>query len=410
MTSNPFLKRLYTGAAGLHGANELVITALPFTVVLFLNARADLVGLLLAIQSSAWLLCTIPAGILVDRGSRRRVLLIAALLVVSGLAVAAAGVALLDPLVLATGTFVGSAGMVMFVLVASAVVPDLVGRDRLAGANARLEFSRACATTVAPLIVGAFAASHAFVPAFVLAIMLAGLAAYSLWRLPDEACAHDRVAPQQRSPLQQVGAGAAFIIREPMLRAIGICAAFWNIGFFALIASFVPFAVSALAMDPVRIAVIQSGYGLGLLAGALTAPLAMRRLGWSAVLLAGPGLSAAAPAILLVAQGCESLLATSLGFLAQFLVGFGPMMWMVCRTSVIQSLTPRDMLGMVSATMQLAVFGVRPLGALIGGALGAKLSVDAGIAFAGGLFLLSFLVIASSRLTPRSTVTDASPG
>jgi NAD/NADP transhydrogenase beta subunit len=78
-------------------------------------------------QSSAWLLCTIPAGILVGRESRRRVLLIAALVVVSGLAVAAAGVALLDPLVLATGTFVGSAGMVMFVLVASAVVPDLVG-------------------------------------------------------------------------------------------------------------------------------------------------------------------------------------------------------------------------------------------------------------------------------------------
>jgi predicted MFS family arabinose efflux permease len=218
------------------------------------------------------------------------------------------------------------------------------------------------------------------------------------------------VAPQQRSSLQQVWAGAAFVIREPMLRAIGICAVFWNIGFFALIASFVPFAVSALAMDPVRIGVIQSGYGLGLLAGAVTAPLAMRRLGWGVVLLAGPGLSAAAPAILLVAQGSESLLATSLGFLAQFLVGFGPMMWMVCRTSVIQSLTPRDMLGMVSATMQLAVFGVRPLGALIGGALGAKLSVDAGIAFAGGLFLLSFLAIASSRLTPCSTVTDANPG
>jgi hypothetical protein len=86
------------------------------------------------------------------------------------------------------------------------------------------------------------------------------------------------------------------------------------------------------------------------------------------------------------------------------------MMWMVCRTSVIQSFTPRDMLGMVSATMQLAVFGVRPLGALIGGALGAKLSVDAGIAFAGGLFLLSFLAIASSRLKPRSTVTDSRPG
>jgi hypothetical protein len=111
-----------------------------------------------------------------------------------------------------------------------------------------------------------------------------------------------------------------------------------------------------------------------------------------------------------VAQGSESVLATSLGFLAQFLVGFGPMMWMVCRTSVIQSLTPRDMLGTVGATMQLAVFGVRPLGALVGGALGAKLSVDAGIAFAGGLFLLSFLAIALSRLATQSAVANTNLG
>jgi predicted MFS family arabinose efflux permease len=410
MTSNFLLRRLYAGAVGLHGANELVIAALPLTAVLVLHGSADLVGLLLAIQSSAWLLCTIPAGILVDRASRRRVLLTAALLALSGLAVAAFGVALLDPLFLASGTFVGSAGMVVFVLVTSAVVPDLVGREGLAGANAKLEFIRACATTIAPLVVGALAASQAFVPAFVLAFLLAGLSAYSLSRLPSEGGARDNANSPRRSPLQQVRAGATFVVQEPMLRAIAICAVFWNVGFFALIASFVPFAVSALAIDAVRIGIVQSGYGLGLLAGALTAPLAMRRLGWGAVLLAGPGLSAAAPAILLAAQGSEALLATSLGFIAQFLVGFGPMMWMVCRTSVIQSLTPRDMLGTVGATMQLAVFGVRPLGALIGGALGARLSVDAGIVFAGVLFAMSLVAIASSRLPPRSAITGTKMG
>ncbi len=393
--------RIVSGAAGLHGANEIVLAALPLTAVLVLNAGADMVGALLAIQAAAWLICTMPAGILVDRLPRRSVLLAGALLTSGGLTVAAIGVAMAHTVLLAVGAFVGSAGVVLFVLVASAIVPDLVARSGLAAANAKLEFARACATIAAPLAVGALAATEALVLAFVLATLFAGMAAYVLSRLPLEAAAPKPTTAERRPALRQIRDGAVLIAKEPSLRAIAICAVLWNIGFFALITSFVPFAVSALLMDPVRIGVVQAGYGLGLVAGALAAPFAMARLGWGAVLLLGPALSTFAPVFLFAAQGSDQHLAIGLCLIAHFAVGYGPMMWMVCRTSVIQSLTPRDLLGTVSATMQFAVFGVRPIGALIGGALGAGLSPDAGIVFAGAMFSLSFLAIASARVRFR---------
>ncbi len=386
--------RILAGAAGLHGANELVLAALPLTAVLVLHAGADMVGMLLAVQAAAWLLCTMPAGILVDRAPRRRVLLAGAMLAGVGLTVAALGVAKADTSILAAGAFVGSAGMVVFVLVATAIVPDLVARGGLATANARLELTRALATIAAPPIVGVLAAGHALVQAFILAALLAGLAAAILSRLPLDTAAGERPTAPRPPALRQIRDGAAFIVQEPMLRGIAACAVAWNIGFFSLITSFVPFAVSALLMDAVRIGIVQSGYGVGLVAGALAAPWAIGRLGWGGVLLLGPGLSALAPALLLLAQGHEPWLASSLAVLAHLLVGFGPMMWLVCRTSVVQALTARDMLGTVSATMQVTVFGVRPLGALIGGALGAGLTPGAGIVFAGLMFVLSFVAMA----------------
>jgi predicted MFS family arabinose efflux permease len=365
-----------------------------------MRGGAEMVGLLLAIQAAAWLIWTMPAGVLVDRLPRRHVLLAGALLASLGLSLAAAGVAMAQAGLLAAGAFLGSAGVVVFVLVASAIVPDLVPRQGLAAANARLELARACATIAAPLAVGALAAGQALILAFVLATLLAGLTAHLLSRLPLEAASQP--AAPRRPALRQIRDGAVFIAKAPNLRAIDACAVLWNIGFFALVAAFVPFALAVLQLDTLRIGLVQSGYGLGLVAGALLAPWAMARLGWGTVLLLGPGLSAVAPALLLAAPGSASWLVTALGLLAHFALGFGPMMWMVCRTSVVQSCTPRDMLGTVSASMQLAVFGVRPLGALMGGALGAGLSLDAGIAFAGGMFLLSVLAMAGAGPRLRS--------
>lgn len=89
------------------------------------------------------------------------------------------------------------------------------------------------------------------------------------------------------------------------------------------------------------------------------------------MLLAGPALSAAA-SLLLFAAPAHGL---ALPFVALFLVGFGPMMWLICQTGVRQNVTPATMLGRVGASLEVANDGVRPLGAIAAAGFAASFAV-----------------------------------
>lgn len=390
---------LLGGAAGTHAADQVAMAALPLTVVIGLGAGAETVGLLLAVQAAAWLLCSMPAGVLVDHAPRRTVLLLAGALNAVGLGLAFAGSRTgLLPL-LGLGVFTASAGVVLYVLAAGSAVPDLVPREAMPQANARLELCRAVVTLLAAPVVGGMAAIGWLDAAYGLATVLAALGLAALSRLPRQARAPSADRPALARQLRE---GAGFVLGQPLLRGIGLCALFWNMGFFALVASFVPFALGVLALDPGRIGLVQGGYGAGLLAGAALAPWAMRRLGPNAVLVIGPGVSVLAPVLLALAPA-QGL---ALPMAAQFLVGFGPMMWLVCQVSIRQAVTPRAMLGRVGATLQAAIYGVRPVGALLGGWL-AGMSPAWGVALAGALFLASTAAVLGSKLATLRAIPAA---
>ena len=69
---------LLGASAGTHAADQLALATLPLTATLVLKAGPGTLGLLVAAQSLAWLLVSLPAGAWVDRYPRRT-LLIAAL-------------------------------------------------------------------------------------------------------------------------------------------------------------------------------------------------------------------------------------------------------------------------------------------------------------------------------------------
>jgi predicted MFS family arabinose efflux permease len=278
------------------------------------------------------------------------------------------------------------------VLAAMALVPSLVAAPDLTRANARLELGRAVAALLAPASVGVLAQVATPVLGYALAAVAALVALCAALGLRDGA----RTPAPGRPPfVQALREGARFALRHDLLLGIVLCAVFFNFAFFALMAVIVSYALDRIGLDPTWVGAMQSGYGVGLIAGALAAGPVLRSFEPRFVLIAGPGLATVAALLLLGAPHGGGFAAGTLAF---FLLGFGPMLWFICQTSIRQLVTPSQLLGRVAATIQVAIYGVRPLGALAGGWAASLVSLEAALALVVAGFALSLAVPLLSAL------------
>ncbi|CAN5922322.1 MFS transporter [soil metagenome] len=394
---------LLGAAAGTHAADQLALATLPLTATLVLGAGPDVLGLLVAVQSAAWLLVTLPAGAWVDRMPRRSLLIVGL-----GFGLAASIVAVLAAVagltsLLGLAAFVGASGTVIYLLTTISLLPSLVPPGDLPRANARLELARATVSLAAPFVAGLLAQKLSPTWGYGLAALGAALALACILALPKAPAA--LTGADRPTVWSAIRGGARFVVRHELLRGISLCAIFWNFAFFALLAIWAPLALGPLGLDPARMGLAQSGYGAGMILGALVAPWASRRLPPLAILIFGPAVSVIAAALFLAALSGDSAAGNSSvgnGFayaaVGHFLVGFGPMLWLICQTTVRQLVTPAPLLGRVNATVQTAIYGVRPLGALAGGLVAAQAGLHAALLLIAASFLLSTLVIVLSPL------------
>lgn len=374
------LQRLTAAGFAAHAADQLVFAALPLIAVL-LGHGPGTVGVLVGVQSSSWLLVSLPAGRWADRLATGTLVLRALALSFAGLAVGAVAASMGATGAMALAGFVVAGAAATIAIAAVAAVPRLAPPP-LARANARIELARAVASLGAPLGAGVLVGFDAALP-FAAAAVLILVAAPVARRLPD-----DDARPAARAS-GGLGDAALTVWQERRLRAVAGCAIAWNFGFFALAGIFVPLA-AARGLAPAAIGAVLSCYGAGLILGALAAPRVLARARREAVLVFGPA-SSILGAALIAAAPWAPLLASG-----QFLLGFGPMLWMVARTVLLQAVTRPDQRGSVAAVMQVSVFGIRPIGALAGAALSAAGGIEAALVLALAAFAVSLLVILAS--------------
>lgn len=356
------------------------------------GASPRLVGLLVAAQSAAWLLVSLPAGVLADRIAPRALIRLggALMLVGSGLGAALLGLGQIG-FALALAIFLAAAGPVVIALSIFVLLPRMVGVAELPRANGRMELGRAVLSLASPLIAGWAVARGAGPVGLVLCAGVGVAILIAATRLPGAA-----PAPQPRLPMHRaIAEGGAFVARHPYLRPIALCAIAWNLAFFAFLAIVTPYAARVLLLAPEAIGLASSVYGAGLIAGALSAPALIARLPTGGLLVFGPASS-------LIGVGLLGLAPASLGVpalaLAFFLLGFGPILWFIVQTSLRQAVTPPALLGRVSATLTTAMYGMRPVGALAGGLMGEWVGLQAAIWLPVGLFAVSTLAILASAM------------
>src|SRR5947207_1848978 len=268
--------RLAWSNLAAQSAEQIALAAAPIVAVLLLGVGEGQTGLLQTALTLPFILFAIPAGMMADRISRRRLMAGAEALRAAALLaiLALIGLDLLTLPLLALLGFVAVCGTVVYSVAAPSLVPSLVPPSSLPAANARIELARTVAFAGGPALGGALVGWLGAAPAFGVAAVLS--------------------------------IGAAVVM-----------------------------ALTSVMPTP---------------------------------LLAG---------------------------LSFFLLGAGPILWVISTTTLRQSVTPPSLLGRVSA-INIMSYGARPLGAGLGALIGGLYSAEACLYLAVAIFAAQALVILMS--------------
>ena len=386
-------------------AEQLTLAAVPILAVLTLQAGPGDIGIIAAVQSLPFLLLSIPLGLLADRMSRKKLMLMSELLRVLALLVLIAAM-LLDQIsvpLLAIVGFLASVGTVGFSVSAPSLVPALVSSQHLAKANGRLELARSMAFAGGPAMAGALIAWMGASTSFVLSLMLS-LAAVSFLRQIQEPL---RQAAPDRHPWLELKDGAHFVWSSKLLRPILFTSVAWNISWFVLQAIYVPYAIRSLGMSSSEVGLTLACYGIGMIAGSLMASRIVSKMPFGGAILLGPFFSVAAASVMALTHWVPEI---AVAGLAYFLFGFGPIIWTITSTTLRQSVTPNEMMGRVTAINIVAGTGARPLGALLGGFVGETGSDLTCLLVVVAGFAIQAVVISLSKVRSLKSLSEAREG
>src|SRR3954465_448475 len=382
--------RLAWSNLAAQSAEQIALAAAPIVAVLLLGVGEGQTGMLQTALTLPFILFAIPAGLLADRISRRRLMAGAesfrALALLAILALI--GFNLLTLPLLAVLGFAAVCGTVVYSVAAPALVPSLVPSQALPAANARIELARTVAFAAGPALGGVLVGWVGAAPAFGFAAALSVIAVVLLSGIYEPA----RQPAQRRHPLKEIGEGANFVMRHALLRPVFITQFIFNTASFLLLAVFVPYAVRHLGLSATGVGSTLAMYGVGMVVGALLATRVMRLLPFGTVIGLGPVTGFAAACVMALTTIVPTPLLAGLSF---FLLGVGPILWVISTTTLRQSVTPPSLLGRVSA-INVMSYGARPLGSALGAIVGGLYGAETCLYLAATIFGAQALVILMS--------------
>lgn len=379
--------RLAWSNLAAQSAEQIALAAAPIVAVLLLGTGEGETGLLQTAMTLPFILFAIPAGLLADRISRRFVMAAS-----EALRAAALGAILLLlwlgsmtlPLLALLG-FVAVCGTVAYSVAAPALVPSLVTSAQLPAANARIELARTVAFAGGPALGGVLVGWTGAAPVFGFAAALSIIAVVLLSGIHEP----PRTAVPRRHPLQEIREGATFVLHHPLLRPVFVTQFIFNTASFLLLAVFVPYAVHRLGLSATEVGLTLAMYGVGMVAGALAATRVMQRLAFGTVIGLGPVTGFIAAGVMALTTIAPQPWLAGLSF---FLLGAGPILWVISTTTLRQSVTPPSLLGRVSA-INIMSYGARPLGSALGAIVGGLYGAETCLYLAAAIFAAQALVI-----------------
>ena len=366
--------------------------ALPLIAVDVISASNGAIALLEAAFLLPFVFFSLPVGALLDRRTRRPVMVAmdlvrtAALLLIP---LSYAIGALSMPVLYLTLFIIGTATLI-FDVAAQSYLPELLRGPRLATANSRLMVIDSGASVVGPpiagVIVGRFGGP--------LAVLIDSLS--FLWsalllrklRHIETPPVIDVAAPTSRLR-DEIREGLAWVLGHKHLRGNATAALLFN--FFGAIANgavIIAYGRRELFLPTELLGFILGAGVIGLLIGSFTAGRIAERIGVGHSIILGGILIPTMPlGLALISASMGPLLITILAIASQILAFFGAAIFHTNQVTYRQIVTPKHLLGRMNASMKWVMLAGIPLGAVVGAVIADSFGLR-GALFAGALGII----------------------
>jgi MFS family permease len=355
---------------------------------------------LIAIQSNMmmlpWLLFAIPLGALLDRINRRLSMIIVQATRV-GIGIALASLIMSGQMnlwALMILTFIFGISEVVYDTATQSAIPSLLKGHQLERGNSRLQIADTVMQSFVGLPLGALIfVSAAYSPflglaaCYVAAMILVGtIPSQSMQpvRLPD--------APKRAALKVEIKEGLLYLWNHKVLfrlvmttGAVGFCYALGQ-------ATLVLFLLDHLNVTQAQYGLVMIPLAVGALLGAFASPMLSKRFGRAEALAVCLPISAFSLLIAGLAPNITWYL------VASFFHGFFIAQWNILLMSTYHSMIPNEIFGRIHGTRRTIVWGLMPLGGLLGGFI-AKIDITLPLIVGG---LLGTIIASSAYPFMRS--------
>ena len=363
----PAFNRMWASSMVSNLSDGILIAAAPLLAISLTDSTV-LISAIGAMVMLPWLLFAIPIGVMVDRVDRRFIM-------AGANATRSAVVGVLALLIsidqvtiywLLVASFVIGVCEVAADTTAQSLIPQILEEKNFEKGNSRLQISE----TVIQGFVGAPLSGFIYAIAIALPFFInsLGLAVASLLALSIpikylQDVRKDDVEKEKKKFVADMKFGIKYLFNEKVLRRLVVTTASIGVCYSMGMATMVLFIIKELELPKQLFGVVLTIQGIGAITGAFMAPRLSKKFGRSRVMTFG----ITSCSVVLLLQGFSPNIYV---FVALATFGaFAVSQWNILLMATYQTVIPNELYGRIHGTRRTLVWGMMPIGSLLGGVL-----------------------------------------
>lgn len=361
----PDFNRIWSAGLITNLADGVLRLAAPLLAIT-LTKDPVLISLLSALSLLPWLFFAVPIGAIVDRVDRRKALFFGNIaraiigLFVSYIVYQEA----VTIEILLFATFLWGVCEVLVDTTSQAILPEILKSDQLERGNSRLNTAEVIVAQFVGTPLGGFLYAIAIALPFFLSGIGFAIAALIVSIFPFQTS----LKPAPRSPddpaphfFNEIKFGIKYMYEEKRIFHLVVITTLLGF-FFSLANAILPlFIIEELGVEPRYLGILFAIQGVGALAGSVLAPRISKAMGRGKALALNLFIASLPVFLIGLVPNVWYFLFLSV------IIGATISVWNILLMSVYQSIIPRELYGRIHGARRTIVWGLMPIGSVIGG-------------------------------------------